>query len=151
MIEIKVEGLKETLEDIERIRAQFSPEIYRATQRSLIWIELFAKKKAPVDTDRLRSSITHRVTAESHGFTGITGTNVKYARYQEFGFKKHLAYVGPWAGRHGFKKGTKFLFVSKPYNPQGYFMRPAAVESLDRIKMEFQKGIENVLANRSTS
>lgn len=51
-----------------------------------------AKQRCPVDTGRLRASITHRLdysgggfAGEGIGFVGIVGTNVEYAPYVEFG------------------------------------------------------------------
>ena len=43
-----------------------------------------AKKLCPVDTGRLRSSITHEI----EGTTGRVGTNVEYARAVELGTEK---------------------------------------------------------------
>jgi HK97 gp10 family phage protein len=50
-------------------------------------VERDAKKNAPVDTGRLRASITHYVEKEKE-IVGIVGTNVEYAKYQEFGTSK---------------------------------------------------------------
>lgn len=44
-------------------------------------IESHAKIYSPVDTGRLRASITHEATNEE----GIVGTNVEYGKYQELG------------------------------------------------------------------
>jgi phage gpG-like protein len=49
-------------------------------------IEREARKRAPVDTGRLRNSITHRVYPEgSRRLVAEVGTNVEYAAAQEFG------------------------------------------------------------------
>ena len=45
--------------------------------------ETYAKKYCPVDTGRLRNSITHQV--ESNGKAVIIGTNVEYAPFVELG------------------------------------------------------------------
>lgn len=44
-----------------------------------------AKRRCPVDTGRLRSSITSDVVAEEGALVGVVGTNVEYAPYVEFG------------------------------------------------------------------
>ena len=44
-----------------------------------------AKVYAPVDTGRLRNSIKHHLQGND---TVVTGTNVEYAIYQEFGTSK---------------------------------------------------------------
>lgn len=47
--------------------------------------ETWAKRFAPVDTGRLRSSITHRIGKDSQGPYAEIGTDVDYAIYQELG------------------------------------------------------------------
>lgn len=51
--------------------------------------EKYAKEECPVDTGRLRSSISHAVINEEYT---IIGTNVEYAQYVEFDdTKKHTS------------------------------------------------------------
>lgn len=52
---------------------------YMATLCALI--ETAAKGHCPVDTGRLRSSITHRVEADGGEIVGVVGTSVEYAIY----------------------------------------------------------------------
>lgn len=61
--------------------------------------ETYAKLLCPVDTGRLRNSITHRQEDEN---TEVIGTNVKYAPYVELGTVKQKAkpYLRPAAERH---------------------------------------------------
>lgn len=47
--------------------------------------ERFAKEATPVDTGRLRNSITHAVDADEKAV--YIGTNVEYARYVELGVR----------------------------------------------------------------
>lgn len=53
--------------------------------RRCVKVDRQAKQGAPVDTGRLRSSITWRLGRDSQGLLGIVGTNVTYAPYVEFG------------------------------------------------------------------
>lgn len=50
-------------------------------QKAVLAVEREAKRDCPVDTGRLRSSITGRI----EGSTGIVGTNVEYAAFVEHG------------------------------------------------------------------
>ena len=50
--------------------------------------ETYAKKATPVDTGRLRNSISHAVDGEA----AYIGTNVEYAPYLELGTKKIAAH-----------------------------------------------------------
>jgi len=55
--------------------------------KACLMVERDAKKLCPVDTGRLRSSITHEI----EGLTGRVGTNVEYARHVELGTHKMAA------------------------------------------------------------
>jgi bacteriophage HK97-gp10 putative tail-component len=53
-----------------------------------LMVEREAKRRAPVDTGRLRASITTRVVPGPTGPIAETGTDVDYAPPQEFGTSK---------------------------------------------------------------
>lgn len=57
----------------------------KAMLRLVLKAEASAKRRCPVDTGRLRSSINHRVEQEGDNIVGIIGTNVEYAPHVEFG------------------------------------------------------------------
>ena len=61
--------------------------------------ESYAKRLCPVDTGRLRNSITHQQYDDN---TEVIGSNVEYAPYVELGTKKQLAkpYLRPAAEGH---------------------------------------------------
>lgn len=59
--------------------------ILRALEESGLVAERFAKLATPVDTGRLRNSITHSVIDGQNSV--IIGTNVEYAPYIEFGVR----------------------------------------------------------------
>ena len=79
-----------------------------------------AKELAPVDTGRLRASITPAVAREANEVIGVVGSNVEYAPYMEFGTGPagdpavpHKASHWPpaaaldvWASRHGMPSGA---------------------------------------------
>ena len=80
--------------------------------------EGYAKKLCPVDTGRLRNSITHQQYDDS---TEVVGTNVEYAPYVELG--------------HHTKSGTPV--AGKP------FLRPAA----ENHAGEYKRIMEQVMKN----
>jgi len=61
--------------------------------------ESYAKKLCPVDTGRLRNSITHQQLDDN---TEVIGTNVEYAPYVELGTRKMSAkpFLRPAAEGH---------------------------------------------------
>ena len=91
-------------------------------QRAMLLTANQAKMKAPVDTGRLRSSITTLVRWEDgdHTLAGYVGSNVDYAPAIEYGTgtqtdgeggsgKRHWPPGGAldtWARRHGFSSGA---------------------------------------------
>lgn len=65
-----------------------SPETKAVLTMIALRVERLARRYAPVDTGRLRNSITHRVRTELGANPRIVaevGTNVEYAAAQEFG------------------------------------------------------------------
>ena len=58
----------------------------KAILTAAILVERDAKKYVPVETGRLRSSITHKPTEFKGAVDAIVGTNVEYAPYVERGY-----------------------------------------------------------------
>ncbi len=53
--------------------------------KKAVQVETAAKRFCPVDTGRLRSSITHELGTDARGLAARVGTNVEYAPYVELG------------------------------------------------------------------
>ena len=64
--------------------------------------EGYAKRLCPVDTGRLRNSITHAIFGGSEPYV-IIGTNVEYAEAVEYGTSRQKAqpFLHPAAEQHG--------------------------------------------------
>lgn len=62
-----------------------SPAVHQLIERRCIMVEAAAKRLCPVDTGRLRASISHVVTVEAGEVVGVVGSNVDYAPHQEYG------------------------------------------------------------------
>ena len=88
--------------------------IARALETIGLVAERYAKEYAPVDTGRLRNSISHEAVPEEE--TVYIGTNVEYAPYQELGTR--------------FQPGTPFL-------------RPAIDNHLDEYKQIVEEGLKS--------
>lgn len=59
--------------------------------KAAIRVERMAKRLCPVDTGRLRASITHALESDAQGVLAIVGTDVHYAPYVEFGTSRMAA------------------------------------------------------------
>lgn len=84
-------------------RAELLAAVNEAKKRALEIMggkaESYAKQLAPVDTGRLRNSITHAQLDEN---TEVIGSNVEYAPYQELGTSRMAAhpFLRPAAENH---------------------------------------------------
>lgn len=83
-IEINGDALRELFESP-------SGEVARDLQRRALQVERAAKQLCPVDTGRLRSSITNEIGQDGEGLVAVIGTNVEYAPYVELGTSKMAA------------------------------------------------------------
>lgn len=86
-----ISGDRELRRRIERITPQVKNEIELALIKSALFVERDAKIKVPIDTGRLRSSLTHTEDFESDNPAVEVGTNVEYAAAVEFGTSRQAA------------------------------------------------------------
>lgn len=80
-------------------RREFEEAIDRALWAIGATAEKYAKEICPVDTGRLRNSITHVSTGDS----AIIGTSTEYASFVEFGTSRHPTpqpFIRPAATQH---------------------------------------------------
>lgn len=102
----------------QQVKANLNAACNRALERIGLQAEGYAIDLAPVDTERLRNSITHAI-AENEVYIG---TNVEYAPYVELGTGKY--YPGgrptPWAYQDA--KGNWHWTAGNPAQP---FLYPA--------------------------
>jgi HK97 gp10 family phage protein len=132
-IDIEIQGLKETQAEMERVVSELQGAPFLAGMRkATLIVQRDAKIKAPVDTGRLRASITPEVTRGWGGTRGIVGSNVRYAPFVELGTRGPRfvprQYIGRWAKRHGM--GDRGIIVSGNPKP---FLQPAFDENKERI------------------
>lgn len=65
--------------------SKVEPALDRGCAKAAAFLEGEAKRLCPVDTGRLRNSITHTVDKSKTAYIITIGTNVEYAAYVEFG------------------------------------------------------------------
>lgn len=96
-----ISGILEVREDNrEQFKHAFNKALARALEEIGLAAEGYAKRLCPVDTGRLRNSITH---VTRYGAKAVyIGTNVEYARYVEMGTSRHKEqpYLRPAAQNH---------------------------------------------------
>ena len=82
---------------LARLLSSEEGPVARDLLKRTIRVEAAAKRLAPVDTGRLRSSITHSLERDGRGLVGFVGSNVSYAIFQEFGtrYQRAQPYLRP--------------------------------------------------------
>jgi HK97 gp10 family phage protein len=70
---------------IQRLFSSPAGPTAKVLARKAIQVQGGAQRLCPVDTGRLRSSITHRLEQDGIGLVAYVGTNVEYAIYVELG------------------------------------------------------------------
>lgn len=89
MIRVRVLGEARLAAKLAAIEPALRAAMQREVKIAAVNIERGAKQRAPVDTGRLRNSITHEIT--EGGLNAQVGSNVEYAPFQEFGTRRTRA------------------------------------------------------------
>jgi len=107
-ITVKLEGVEDLIRKVRSYQVITKEAIRIALVRGALKMELAAKEMCPVDTGRLRGSIT---TDKRYiqKFLVMVGTNVDYGIYVEFGTRKK-------------GKGEKMKMDARPYLFPAFFM-----------------------------
>lgn len=95
---ITVTGLKEAQAKLHQISTEMHGRpMVQAMEQATLLVTRSAKILSPVDTGRLRASITPEVRPQDNNIIGVVGSNVEYAPYQELGTSRMHAhpYLAP--------------------------------------------------------
>ena len=85
MIDIDFRKIKRLQKAIRRAPALITEELGNAVRDLVLLVEAEAKKLCPVDTGKLRASITPVIESWAAGYVG---TNTNYAPHVEYGTRK---------------------------------------------------------------
>tara|TARA_Y100000310_G_scaffold338183_1_gene427130 strand:+ start:51 stop:491 length:441 start_codon:yes stop_codon:yes gene_type:complete len=137
-----IKGVKEVTNRLKAHEIGLDGRLNKASKKLGVLLEKRAKQKAPVDTGRLRSSITYSVNRiKESSYTVQVGSNVKYAGYVEFGTEEkapRLAPVGSeWSSKHDLGN-AEVIWVTGRAQP---FLSPAVKESLDQAKKLWREAV----------
>jgi len=95
-IGVEIKGLKELQKKNEQLVRDLSgPPMALAMGKAVLIVTREAKRGVPVNTGRLRASITPEVRPQARRIVGIVGTNVAYAAPVEYGSRPHWVPIGP--------------------------------------------------------
>lgn len=101
---VQIEGLEELQARLSKAPKLLEGAMRDGMKQATLLVERGAKERVPVDTGRLRSSITSEVQSIGSSVRGVVGSNVVYAPYVELGTRPHwppISALETWARRHG--------------------------------------------------
>ncbi|MEU6229982.1 HK97-gp10 family putative phage morphogenesis protein [Streptomyces sp. NPDC047042] len=75
---------------LRRFFGGMSDDVKRAVDRTRMDVQNEARRRAPVDTGRLRSSVVSRAETSGRSIGYVVGSNVNYAAAVEFGTAPHV-------------------------------------------------------------
>jgi HK97 gp10 family phage protein len=150
MIEVDVSNLYEVAEELNRLGLAVKVDIPIKMREAVVIVERDAKERAPVDTGRLRASITSEVTGMMMDTVGIVGSNVEYAPFVEMGTKPHFPPWRPgtslarWAELHGMSAFVVALVISWRGTKARKFLQGAFEAKRDEIIKLFINWIKGI-------
>ncbi|MFD9752666.1 HK97-gp10 family putative phage morphogenesis protein [[Kitasatospora] papulosa] len=129
---------------LRRALGGMSDDVKRAVERTRIGVQNEARRRAPVDTGRLRSSIVSRSEGSGRTVGYVVGTNVNYAAAVEYGTAPHV--IVPKNGKALYWPGARHPVakVNHPGTRAQPFMRPA----IEMTEIFFRANLSQVRAGR---
>lgn len=156
-ITTEVTGLMETQRKLEQVIADLQgAPMLNAMRDATLMVQATAKEEAPVDTGRLRASITPEVRGGPDEVVGAVGSNVDYAPYMELGtgtFAGKSAHFPPpaaldvWARRHGAPSGfvvARAIFMRGGLKPRR-FLQIGFEKNESRIKAKIEGAVSEIV------
>lgn len=110
---------------LRRFFGGMSDDVRRAVDRTRMDVQNEARRRAPVDTGRLRSSIVSRAEGGGRQLGYVVGSNVSYAAAVEYGTSPHV--IKPKYKKALFWPGASHPVaqVNHPGTKAKPFLRPA--------------------------
>lgn len=146
---IEIKGLREVQREQERIVKELSgTPMLEAMRKATLTVERAAKQNAPVDTGRLRASITPEVVQGANSVQGTVGSNVVYAPYVELGTRPHfppLAALETWARRHGTTAWLVAIGIARKGTKARKFLESALTENADKVFRIIEDAVAKIL------
>ena len=148
-IDTEVHGDIEAMQEMDRIITELHGEkMLQGMRDATLWITRDAKTLAPVDTGRLRASITPDVQLEADAVLGVVGSNVLYAPYMELGTRPHWPPRGAlavWAERHGIPEFLVMRAIAMRGTKAYKFLQGAFEQNKDRIERILEHTVEGIV------
>ena len=146
---LEVKGLREAQAKTEQlVRQMQGGAMLQAMRDATMAIDRDAKRNAPVDTGRLRASITPEIRMDGHEIIGVVGSNVVYAPFMELGTRPHFPPLGAltvWARRHGTTAFVVARAIARKGTKARRFLQNAFEKNAQYAYNRFKKAVEDML------
>lgn len=147
--DVEVKGLIEAQAEATRIvRDMHGAPMLEAFRDCTLIVLRDAKIAAPVDTGRLRASITPEVRVEGDDVLGVVGSNVAYAPMMEMGtrpFWPPVAALETWARRHGISAFLVARAIARRGIRARRFLQGAFEKNRERIIARIERAAKEIV------
>jgi hypothetical protein len=147
--EVKVIGVEGLIKKLDS--SLIAAPMQNFLQKSAVTVESKTKENTPVDTGRLRSSITHSMDTATVPLWAKVGTNIKYAPFVELGTRPHFPPIDAlrsWASKHGFANAYVIcLAISRHGTKAAHMLQRAIDSSLNTIEGYRKRMMEEIRGN----
>lgn len=151
-LKVEIRGKVEEQRKLEQVvRDLRGDEFLDAMRTSTLWVQADAKRLAPVDTGRLRASITPEIrnTGLFGTIMGVVGSVLEYAAAVELGSKPHfppLEALETWAKRHGVSAYSVALAISRRGTKAHEFLQQAFEKNEEKIKDNLDGAVSRIVS-----
>jgi phage gpG-like protein len=148
-IRAEIKGLRDTQRNMEQaVKDLHGGPMLNAMRDATLMVTRDAKKNAPVDTGRLRASITPEVIDVGETIRGVVGSNVSYAPYVELGTRPHwppIAALEVWARRHGVSAFLVARAISRRGTKPVEYLQRAFDANKGRIELKINQAVTGII------
>lgn len=146
--DVEIVGAEIVIKNMNRIADGVSGQgLVPPMRQSTLIVTSEAKRLAPVDAGRLRSTIAPEVNVSGGKIEGIVGTPVKYAPFMELGTRPHyppLAALQVWARRHNVSARAVQLAIGKYGLKPRRFLQGAFENNTAKINQIFNDYVKDL-------
>ena len=146
---VEIRGLVETQRKLEQTIADLEgDEFLDNMRRATLLVQRDAKRFSPVDTGRLRASITPEIRQRGTTIQGVVGSNVIYAAAAELGSRPHyppISALQTWARRHGMNAYVLQRAIGRRGTKAHRFFQQAFEQNRDRIVELIGDGVARIV------
>ncbi|MBU1173636.1 MAG: HK97 gp10 family phage protein [Proteobacteria bacterium] len=149
MISLQVHGIEQTAKKLNQVSNDLHGRPMAAgMQQATMLVTADAKRLAPVDTGRLRASITPDVEVGAKEVVGVVGSNVVYAPYMELGTRPHWPPPGAlaaWARRHGVSEYVVARAIAARGTKERRFLRGSFEQNRGKVEQIIGQAVSGIV------